>query len=185
MPADAFCRQIDFAGKSKPLTRQRFLIPCTGAYLAYLPQLELHSDRFVGTFTPFRIKSTPFRNGHLDSLFFFFYFTAFSRKMHELFLSIPLSFQRHAAGSHTDASSSKYAYVSGVNSLSCASVRVLPESQYAKNSAKYSRLLLLACCFIGADAASRAYRSLCACGKPIVQSRKCPNSCRTALASET
>lgn len=88
MPADAFCRQIDFAGKSKPLTRQRFLIPCTGAYLAYLPQLELHSDRFVGTFTPFRIKSTPFRNGHLDSLFFFFYFTAFSRKMHELFLSI-------------------------------------------------------------------------------------------------
>ena len=88
MPADAFCRQIDFAGKSKPLTRQRFLIPCAGAYLAYLPQLELHSDRFVGTFTPFRIKSTPFRNGHLNSLFFFFYFTAFSRKMHELFLSI-------------------------------------------------------------------------------------------------
>ncbi len=74
MPADAFCRQIDSAGKSKPLTRQRFLIPCTGAYLAYLPQLELHSDRFVGTFTPFRIKSTPFRNGHLDSLFFFFLF---------------------------------------------------------------------------------------------------------------
>ena len=88
MPADAFCRQIDFAGKSKPLTRQRFLIPCTGAYLAYLPQSELHSDRFVGTFTPFRIKSTPFRNGHLNSLFFFFYFTAFSRKIHELFLSI-------------------------------------------------------------------------------------------------
>mgnify|MGYP006910877479 FL=1 len=88
MPADAFCRQIDFAGKSKPLTRQRFLIPCTGAYLAYLPQSELHSDRFVGTFTPFRIKATPFRNGHLNSLFFFFYFTAFSRKMHELFLSI-------------------------------------------------------------------------------------------------
>lgn len=24
MPADAFCRQIDFAGKSKPLTRQCF-----------------------------------------------------------------------------------------------------------------------------------------------------------------
>ena len=36
---------------------------------------------------------------------------------------------------------SKYTYVSGVSSLSCASVRVLPESQYAKNSAKYSRLL--------------------------------------------
>ena len=74
MPADAFCRQIDFAGKSKPLTRQRFLIPCTGAYLAYLPQSELHSDRFVGTFTPFRIKSIPFRNGHLNSLFFFLLF---------------------------------------------------------------------------------------------------------------
>ena len=37
---------------------------------------------------------------------------------------------------------SKYAYVFGVSSLSCASVRVLPEHQYAKNSAKYSRLML-------------------------------------------
>lgn len=27
--------------------------------------------------------------------------------------------------------------------------------------------------------------AVCSCGKPIVQSRKCPNSCRTALASET
>ena len=90
----------------------------------------------------------------------------------------------YASGIQSADSSSKYAYVSGVNSLSCANVRVLPESQYAKNSAKYSRLLLLACCFIGADAASRAYRSLCACGKPIVQSRKCPNSCRIALASK-
>ena len=87
--------------------------------------------------------------------------------------------------SHDADSPSKYAYVSGVSSLSCASVRVLPESQYEKNSAKYSKLLLFACCFIGADAASSAYRSLCPCGKPIVQSRKCPNSCRTALASET
>ena len=39
--------------------------------MTYLPQLELHSDRFAGTFTPFRIKPIPFRNEYLNSLFVF------------------------------------------------------------------------------------------------------------------
>ena len=55
-------------------------VPCSGAYLTDLPQLELHSDRFAGTFTPFRIKSTPFRNGRLNSLFVSFILTHFPRK---------------------------------------------------------------------------------------------------------
>ena len=92
MPADAFCRQIDSAGKSKPLTRQRFLIPCTGAYLAYLPQLELHSDRFAGTFTPFRIESVPFRNEHLNSLFLSFILAHFSENARIILKKAPSDF---------------------------------------------------------------------------------------------
>ena len=41
------------------------LVPCAGACLTHLPRSELHSDRFAGTFTPFRFKPAPFRNGHL------------------------------------------------------------------------------------------------------------------------
>jgi len=40
--------------------------------------LELHSDRFAGTFTPFRIESVPFRNEHLNSLFLSFILAHFS-----------------------------------------------------------------------------------------------------------
>ena len=80
------------------------------------------------------------------------------------------TFRFHSTEKFLDESASKYAYVSGVSSLSSVSVRVLPEHQYAKNSAKYSKLLLFACSLIGAFAASSSYRRSCSSGKPSKES---------------